>query len=424
MRTSKYRKKLNISDKQKKIVLGGIGACLLAGVLFFFLYFKVENVEIMGSGHYTEKEIKAMVLRGPMAENSVLAPILYTTDDTGDIPFVEGFKVTRSNRNTIVVSVKEKKAVGCIPYLDSYIYFDRNGMFIESEKTQDKKVPFFDGIAVKRVVKGEKLPIKETVLNTAVALSTIFAKNDSLPDHIQFDESYEISLLYGDITVSLGKDVNLEDKMTRVIAILPQLAGQKGILHAENVTDSVKIITFEAEIEEVTAENWTGGYDENGEYTGDGEYDESGKYVGAKPMTALDYALEKWVGGYDEEGDYTGEGEYDANWNYVGPAPTQETIDAMGDWTGGYNEEGGFTGTGEYDREGNYVGPMPENTEEADGNSEDGSSEDSSYGSEGEYSDSGYEDGYSEESGEYSDGSEETGAYDESGEDAYYGDGY
>ncbi len=68
MRTSKYRKKLNISDKQKKIVLGGVGACCLAGVLFFFLYFKVENVEIMGSGHYTEKEIKAMVLRGPMAE--------------------------------------------------------------------------------------------------------------------------------------------------------------------------------------------------------------------------------------------------------------------------------------------------------------------------------------------------------------------
>ena len=92
MRTSKYRKKLNISDKQKKIVLGGIGACLLAGVLFFFLYFKVENVEIMGSGHYTEKEIKAMVLRGPMAENSVLAPILYTTDDTGDIPFVEALR--------------------------------------------------------------------------------------------------------------------------------------------------------------------------------------------------------------------------------------------------------------------------------------------------------------------------------------------
>lgn len=48
-----------------------------------------------------------------------------------------------------------------------------------------------------------------------------------MPDHIQFDESYEISLLYGDITVSLGKDVNLEDKMTRVIAILPALQVRK-----------------------------------------------------------------------------------------------------------------------------------------------------------------------------------------------------
>ena len=59
-----------------------------------------------------KKRLKAMVLRGPMAGNSVLAPILYTTDDTGDIPFVEGFKVTRSNRNTIVVSVKGKEGCG------------------------------------------------------------------------------------------------------------------------------------------------------------------------------------------------------------------------------------------------------------------------------------------------------------------------
>ncbi len=68
-----------------------------------------------------------------------------------------------------------------------------------------RKLPFFDGIQPKKVVMEEKLPIKETVLNTAVALSTIFAKNDMVPDHIMFDDSYEISLLYGDITVQLGK---------------------------------------------------------------------------------------------------------------------------------------------------------------------------------------------------------------------------
>ena len=438
MRTSKYRKKISLTKKQKKIAAGCAAACLLGGAVFFFTYFHVENVEVMGSEYYTEDEIKEMILRGPMASNSVLAPLLYTKNETDEVPFVDGFSVTRTNRNTIVVSVKEKKAVGCIPYLDSYIYFDRNGVFIEGEKTRDEKVPFFDGIQVDRVVQDEELPIEDTVLNTAVALSTIFAKNDTTPDHIQFDEKGSISLLYGDITVQLGRDEYLEDKMMRVIAILPQIRGQKGILHLENVTDSVKTITFEAEQEEITAENWTGGYDENGDYTGYDEYDENGNYVGPKPMTELDYALENWVGGYDEEGDYTGAGEYDAYMNYVGPAPTQETLDAMGDWTGGYNEEGGFTGTGEYDREGNYVGPNPNGSEtgEEGSASEDtsgngGESEDSDYGGESDYDGSYSEESYSEEpyyddadSGYDDSGSGDSGYDDYGYENSEYNDSY
>ena len=95
--------------------------------------------------------------------------------------------------------------------------------------------------------------------------------------------------------------------MNRVIAILPKLTGKKGILHMESVSTDTN--TFEEEKEPVTAENWNGGYDEQGNYTGDGEYDENGNYVGARPRTALDEAIENWNGGYDEEGDYTGEGE-------------------------------------------------------------------------------------------------------------------
>ena len=55
-----------------------------------------------------------MVLRGPLASNSVFAPLLYTKQNTKDVPFVEGYTVTRLNRHTICVSVKEKDIVGCI----------------------------------------------------------------------------------------------------------------------------------------------------------------------------------------------------------------------------------------------------------------------------------------------------------------------
>lgn len=376
MRTSNYKKIKFTKSAAKKTGLA-VGAILLAGIIFFFSFFHVTHVEVMENTHYSKKELKKMILTGAFSSNSILAPITCSKAKVENVPYVESYSVSRSGRNSIVIGVKEKNVVGCIPYLDSYIYFDRNGKFIESSRTRDESVPYFEGITVKKTVMNEKLPIKDAVLNTAVALSTIFAKNDMTPDYIELDEDYSINLIYGDITVKLGKDRYLEDKMNRTIAILPQITGEKGILHMENVTESSKTVTFEKEEEEVTAENWTGGYDENG--------------------------------------DYTGSGEYDADLNYVGAEPTQELIDSFGDWKGGYNESGGFDGVSEYDRDGNYVGPMPDNagssgtdstdsSDESENDNSDETDEDQDYSEDDSYSDEsdgeydGWDSGYSDES--------------------------
>lgn len=373
-----------MNKKTKKITAYIVGLGLLAAAVVFFTYYKVDSVQVRGTTHYSDEEVKKMVLRGPLASNSVLAPMIYSTTDTDDVAFVDAFKVTQINRSTICISVKEKKPVGCIHYLDSYVFFDRNGIFVEGSKTRDESVPYFDGIQVNSVVMDEKLDIKgDSVLNTAVALSTIFQKNEMIPDHIQFDSSYSISLIYGDITVQLGKDEDLEEKMNRVIAILPKLTGKKGILHMESVSTDTN--TFEEEKEPVTAENWNGGYDEQGNYTGDGEYDENGNYVGARPRTALDEAIENWNGGYDEEGDYTGEGEYDADGNYVGSKPTQESLDAQ------ENESDGTSADEE------SSGEESQSENESDYNGDDsGDYDEDNEDYSGDY-DSGYNDSYDSE---------------------------
>ncbi len=206
---------------------------------------------------------------------------------------------------------------------------------MESSRTRDESVPFFDGLQVDHLVLNEKLPIKgNTILTTAVTLATIFQKNQTVPDHITVDSSYQITLIYGDVTVMLGKDEYLEDKMNRV------LSGQKGILHMENVTENSKIITFEKDTPE------------------EGDTTASQTDV----TDAYESALANWHGGYDGQGDYTGEGQYDANGNYVGPQPTEESIAALGNWNGGYMEDGSFTGYGQLDKDGNYVGPNPNET--------------------------------------------------------------
>ena len=251
---------------------------------------------------------------------------------------------------------------------------------MEGSKTRDESVPYFDGIQVNKVVMDEKLDIKgETVLNTAVALSTIFQKNDKIPDHIQFGSSYSISLIYGDVTVQLGKDENLEEKMNRVLAILPDLTGKKGILHMESVSSDMNTFEEEQEEAEVTAENWNGGY--------------------------------------DEEGDYTGAGEYDADGNYVGPKPTQESLDAAaGESDSSDNQDG--SGSDSAYSDGTYADGSEENQGSQDGAGSDWNGD--SYGDSGDGSDSS-QDAYEEYS---SDGSEDYNSDGSYSGDSGYGESY
>ena len=82
-------------------------------------------------------------------------------------------------------------------------------------------------------------------MREVVSLFQMFQENVQPPDYISVEEQSKIILVYGDIQANLGKDGYLDDKMSRMSAILPQLGGRKGILHLENVTSERKNITFE-----------------------------------------------------------------------------------------------------------------------------------------------------------------------------------
>ena len=105
------------------MLAGMIGTGVMVAVIVFFSYYKVDTVEVRGTSHYTDEEVKNMVLRGPMASNSVLAPLLYSTTNTEDIAYVDAFKVTQLNRKYHLYQRKREKNSRCIRYLDSYILF-------------------------------------------------------------------------------------------------------------------------------------------------------------------------------------------------------------------------------------------------------------------------------------------------------------
>ena len=146
----------------RKLIMGSVAIIILAAVIFFFAFFQVKTVEVMGSEHYSEDELKEAILKGPLTSNTIFAPRFYSKNAAEKFPYIENFSVKRSDRHKLIISVKEKSVVGCIPYLDSYIYFDNNGYFVEGSKIRDTKVAFFDGIQPSKIVMKEKLPIRSS----------------------------------------------------------------------------------------------------------------------------------------------------------------------------------------------------------------------------------------------------------------------
>ena len=59
-----------------------------------------------------------------------------------------------------------------------------------------------------------------------------------------------MTLYYGTVRVTLGEDNLLEEKITRVAAILPKLTGKSGILHMEDYVKGAETIIFTEDVPE------------------------------------------------------------------------------------------------------------------------------------------------------------------------------
>ena len=46
----------------RKLIMGSVAIIILAAVIFFFAFFQVKTVEVMGREHYSEDELKEFIL--------------------------------------------------------------------------------------------------------------------------------------------------------------------------------------------------------------------------------------------------------------------------------------------------------------------------------------------------------------------------
>lgn len=221
-------------------------AALLGGFYYFISTYSITTVYVEGNVHYTEEEIKEMVLDGPFFNNSLYLSMKYSNKGVENIPFVDVMDVTVLAPDTIKITVYEKSLAGYIEFMDSYMYFDKDGYMVEASNIKTVGVPQITGLTFDYVVLGEKIPVQDSsVFESIMHITNLLDRFALVVDKIYFQSDMDIVLYFGDIRVILGEDSNLEEKIMVLPTFLTSLEGKKGTLHMENYTEDSDMTVFE-----------------------------------------------------------------------------------------------------------------------------------------------------------------------------------
>ena len=126
-----------------------------------------------------------------------------------------------------------------------YRYSDKDGIIVETSDAKTEGIPQITGLSFDYVILHERLPVEnESIFQSILDITQLLAKYEISTNKIYFDKNEEMTLYFKDIRVRLGDISNIDDKIVRLKAILPQLEGEKGVLRMENYDESTKNITF------------------------------------------------------------------------------------------------------------------------------------------------------------------------------------
>lgn len=152
----------------------------MGGGLYIINNYKVTTVYVDGGIHYTNEEIMDMVMEGRLGDNSLYLSLKYRDKGVENIPFIEMMDVSIEARDTIRITVYEKALAGYVRYLGRYVYFDKDGIVVETSEEETAGIPQVTGLSFDHVILHEPLPVDNPdlfneILNITQLTRQVFA---------------------------------------------------------------------------------------------------------------------------------------------------------------------------------------------------------------------------------------------------------
>ncbi|MBD5485937.1 MAG: cell division protein FtsQ [Lachnospiraceae bacterium] len=244
------KEKLRFSKSKRMVILSVTLLLLLfvlvGGYVYIIQNYTVTTVYVEGNVHYTNEEIIEMVMGGRLGSNSLFLSLKYKDKGMEDIPFIQTMDVEIEAKDTIRIIVYEKALAGYVSYLGRYVYFDKDGIVVETSTEETEGIPQVTGLSFDHVILHEPLPVEKTeVFNEILNITQQLERYSMSADRIYFDPSYQVTLMFGEAKVALGDDRYIDEKIMKLQYILPDLLGKEGTLNMREYSEDTKSYSFE-----------------------------------------------------------------------------------------------------------------------------------------------------------------------------------
>ena len=233
---------------RKKILIAAAVLAVTAVLLLSFIgVFRITEVTVIGNEFYTREEIADLIVGEGYQRNTLYLYLRFRYQKHPEIPFIDDFEVSLDSFQSLTIRVYEKNIVGYVHYLGKNVYFDKDGIVVESSDEEIEGIPmitglYFDDLALYRNLNVEDPKVFDTILD----ITQLLKKYDLDPDEIRFGNTKELYMQLGEVRISLGTGTHLEEKIARISQIQQDLQDRSGTLHMENYTDESTHISLEA----------------------------------------------------------------------------------------------------------------------------------------------------------------------------------
>lgn len=214
--------------KKLIVVLAALAVLFILGLSFAGV-FRVRQVTVTGNAYYTKEEVVDLLLDEGSLQNTLLVYLRYKYQEHPEIPFIDDFEVTMDSWQSLKIRVYEKNMVGYVRYLGQDVYFDKDGIVVESSTQELEGIPQISGVTFDSLAIHQPLSVEDpTIFDTILSITKLLTKYDLDPDEIRFGAGGELFLQLGDVKVALGTGENLDEKISRLKQLEGDLKDKSG----------------------------------------------------------------------------------------------------------------------------------------------------------------------------------------------------